>query len=139
MKKRIFLVTMVFVVAMLFMAMSPPESSAGCFDIVWDGYSDGMHVCSSGLVFYGNRTGGASNLMIGDIALKPSATSLNDISLGLSTMNSGDPSLPQTFWMKFDQTWELWINTGGSVMLLNSGTWSVGTPDEGDGGPVSDQ
>jgi hypothetical protein len=102
------------------------DNLPGTFDLVFNGYCDGMHLetlttkvqkSTTGWLVQGFRTGCASENIVGvNVTMK---------NLDVNFEARGTSYL---FIIRVDHTWAIYINRGGGAALLNSGTWSLVPP-----------
>jgi len=108
-------------------ALSPATAT----DIVFDGYCDGMHLESPSIglgtpgTVDGNRTGCSSEGLIG------AQTKLHSLGAFAVTFLTGDLWVHTAIFA--DHTWIHYSASGDLIFILNSGTWSYGTPMAGSG------
>jgi hypothetical protein len=101
-------------------------SPAATTDIVFDGYCDGMQLNSPSIglgtegTVDGNRTGCASEALIG------AKTKLRGQGAFAVTFDTGGLWVQTAIFV--DYTWIHYSVSGDLIYVLNSGTWSYGTP-----------
>ena len=116
------------------LAVATPSTT---IDLTFDGYCDGLHlnIPSLGLgtpgTVDGDHTGCVSGGFVGTTSSKPSPSGAR-----LSTDYGGSvPSLLHIV-VFANHTWVIYGINGDLQTLVNSGTWSPGTP-RGDGKPAA--
>lgn len=109
------------------LAFGQPIASAGLGgDIVFDGYCDGMHINipSSGLgtvgTLDGNHTGCISGFFVGTTSARSEASRIS------TTYGGAAPAIHYV--VRGNHNWVAYDASGTSLVQLNSGTWSFGTP-----------
>jgi hypothetical protein len=108
-----------------------PFVPATTTDINFDGYCDGMEFIapSAGLgtpgTVDGNRTGCASDPLMG------AHTHVNGTLAFVVTFNNGGSGMWIQTVVYADGTWVHYAANGDLIYVLNSGTWSMGTPGGG--------
>ena len=128
--KRTFFLSVVF--SFMLVAGYVGAASAASIDIVYDGYCDGARINYN--VATGEADGwqtgscvdiGTGNYMVGAVA------SVFGQGAGV-TMGYDDTALYGTYGLftviRADGTWTHYANDGSGIIVINSGTWSYGTP-----------
>jgi hypothetical protein len=111
----------------MFLALSQLASAAPTtgYDIMFDGYCDGMHLehpslgLGTSATIDGHHTGCVSGGVFGTTSQNPAASHI--------TTNYGGCCLYEYF-VKANGTWTLYAESGNEIFQQNSGTWSFGTP-----------
>ncbi len=103
------------------------------YDIVFDGYCDGLHleVPSVGLPGTASSVDGYQTGCITGGAFgtaKANASGQFGVDKGTEYVNTYFGSGGMMFVIKKNKTWVLYQNTGYLIYVVNSGTWSYGTP-----------